>query len=127
MNTISHSILLDRLESLESLDLVPSYFTSHNQFVRLKQFSSKPSFVSAGVLQGSVLGPLLLIIYVLPLGNIFRKFGSTSMLMTPNFTCPPNLPLLSLHPNRLKVWVSFTVLYRSYFISFIRMVIFPHA
>lgn len=127
MNTISHSILLDRLESLESLDLVPSYFTSHNQFVRLKQFSSKPSFVSAGVLQGSVLGPLLLIIYVLPLGNIFRKFGSTSMLMTPNFTCPPNLPLLSLRPNRLKVWVSFTVLYRSYFISFIRMVIFPHA
>lgn len=77
-DTISHSLLLDRLESIGIIDTpltwFRSYFMSHTQFEQLKQFRSKTSYVNTGVLQGSVLRPLIFIIYLLPLGNIFRKF-----------------------------------------------------
>jgi len=92
---LSSMILLDRLESIgiivTPLTWFLSYFTGGTQFVQLKQFRSKPLYVSNGVQQGSFLGPLLFIIYLLTLGNIFRK---VAMPMTPKFTCTPNLALL---------------------------------
>uniref|UniRef100_A0A3P9MDY7 Reverse transcriptase domain-containing protein n=1 Tax=Oryzias latipes TaxID=8090 RepID=A0A3P9MDY7_ORYLA len=78
-DTISHSILLHRLSALgiESTPLrwFHSYFSSRTQFIQLNSFKSQPSLISSGVPQGSVLGPLLFITYLLPLGNIFRKFN----------------------------------------------------
>lgn len=50
-----------------------SYLSGRTQFVQLKSFRSHFSPLSSGVPQGSVLGPLLFIIYLLPLGHIFRK------------------------------------------------------
>lgn len=43
-DTISHSILLDSLESVEIMGIhwFRSYLTGHTQFVQLKQFTSKP-------------------------------------------------------------------------------------
>uniref|UniRef100_A0A8C9XXU8 Reverse transcriptase domain-containing protein n=1 Tax=Sander lucioperca TaxID=283035 RepID=A0A8C9XXU8_SANLU len=77
-DTIDHTILLQRLEHLVgikglALSWFKSYFSERSQFVNINDESSKYAKVSHGVPQGSVLGPILFSLYMLPLGNIIRK------------------------------------------------------
>ena len=76
-DTIDHAILLQRLEQLISikgtaLNWFKSYFSDRLQFVQINDESSVHTRVNHGVPQGSVLGPILFSIYMLPLGNIIR-------------------------------------------------------
>ncbi len=52
-----------------------SYLSDHHQFVAVNEEVSYRSQVQHGVSQGSVLGPLLFMLYMLPLRNIIRKHG----------------------------------------------------
>uniref|UniRef100_A0A8C6L9C9 Reverse transcriptase domain-containing protein n=1 Tax=Nothobranchius furzeri TaxID=105023 RepID=A0A8C6L9C9_NOTFU len=76
-DTIAHSTLVSRLSPIgithTPLAWFTSYFSGRTQFVHLKSYKSNLFPVSAGVPQGSVLEPLLFIIYLLPLGHIFCK------------------------------------------------------
>uniref|UniRef100_A0A3B1JSL1 Reverse transcriptase domain-containing protein n=1 Tax=Astyanax mexicanus TaxID=7994 RepID=A0A3B1JSL1_ASTMX len=78
-DTINHSILLSRLCELgivgTALDWFSSYLTDRKQFISLAGYSSHTSVIKHGVPQGSVLGPLLFIIYILPLGPLLRHFN----------------------------------------------------
>ena len=79
-DTIDHQVLLDRMQQKIGLDGIAhdwfkSYLTNRSQSVCIDQIISIAFLLLFGVPRGSVLGPLLFLIYILPLGDIIRAFG----------------------------------------------------
>ena len=84
-DTIDHSILLHRLKSWfginnTALSWIQSYLSSRSFSVDLNGTKSAPFQLLYGVPQGSVLGPLLFILYTTPLSTIISRLCQSQTL-----------------------------------------------
>ena len=75
-DTVNHNILLKKLEHYgirgNALDWFKSYLNDRLQYVFLNGESSDRKMITCGVPQGSVLGPLLFLVYINDLPNISK-------------------------------------------------------
>ena len=117
-DTVNHSILLNRLKSIGITDSALSWFKSYlserSHYISINHQNSRTIPVLHGVPQGSVLGPILFIIYMLPLGHIIRRHGlhfhcyadDTQLYITTKTLTPAVLSTLTNCLTDIKTWMN---------------------
>ena len=112
LDTVDHKILLQRLSCRFGIDgkalrWFKSYLENRKQVVNVKGATSCSKDLQCGVPQGSVLGPILYVLYTSPLGDIVRSHGLSchwiSTLMTPSFTAHSSFMIKRLQCKQLSL------------------------
>ena len=98
-DTIDHKVPLTIFENLYGISGTASSWcetdlTGRTQMVTIDNNSSKPSILCFGVPQGSVLGPVLVILYTEPFSNLIERHSISSQSFADNTQlldcCHPN-------------------------------------
>ena len=118
-DTVDHLLLVKRLESWvglggNALQLLRSYLENRTFSVAVNNSTSSSAQLTCGVPQGSILGPLLFSVYLLPLGHVIRKhniqfhfYADDTQLYLPLKTSDPNcLSSLKACLTDIQLWMS---------------------
>ena len=103
-DTVNHKILFSKLSYYGirgiALSLLESYLTNREQFVHVNDTDSNLLTNSYGVPQGSVLGPLLFLIYINDLHKVIKHSSTTHFADDTNLLYPhSSLKSLNKHIN----------------------------
>ena len=114
-DTVNHSILLKKLYKYgvrgHILDWFKSYLTDRQQFVSVNNNHSSKKLISCGIPQGSVLGPLLLLIYINDLPNASEKlfsilFADDTSVFMEHTNLDELSDLLNIELDKLSIWLA---------------------
>lgn len=115
-DTIDHKILLWKLEkyglSRSSLALLANYLSYRFQYVHFDGRSSSMTKLTIGVPQGSILGPLLFLIYLNDIHSASQYFkfilfaDDTSLFSTPNLSSTADPSVLALEVDKIRNWLN---------------------
>ena len=80
-DTIDHNILLSRLEHVfgihgTALQWFSSYLSNRTQTVSINNLKSDPALVPYDVPQGSVMGPVLFVLYTTPISDVIEDHST---------------------------------------------------
>lgn len=98
-DTVDHAILLQRLQTTFGIDdkahrWFQSYLTGRCQYVRCGPSRSSVTYLICGVPQGSVLGPILFVLYTADLTSLIESHGLLPHLYADDTqiygSCPPS-------------------------------------
>ena len=113
-DSVSHDILLRKLEKYgirgNVLKLFESYLTNRFQFVSLENSSSSLIRILFGVPQGSILGPLLFLIYINDLPDAtslyVKLFADDTFLCVQNESVPVLESVVNSELTKVSEWLS---------------------
>ena len=104
-DTIDHKILLKKLKQLNfaetSLNLIKSYLNDRTQCVEILGELSNFKTITLGVPQGSILGPLLFILYINDINNVSDLFDSVLYADDTTLTYSPTRTLDAIHTSNV--------------------------
>ena len=119
-DTLDHQILLSRLNSVfgiqsTALQWFHSYLPDRYQSTSVNNSSSSPSQLMYGVPQGSVLGPILFVLYTTPLSDIIANHSVNHQLFADDTQLQKSAPLnevtnltkeLNVCTDNIKTWMT---------------------
>ena len=112
--TVNHFILINKLRKYgihgKILEWFISYLDNRKQYVFYNGSKSNDQYISCGVPQGSILGPLLFILYINDLSNISESltsilFADDTTVIVESDSVSDAIALMNLELIKLNIWL----------------------